>query len=424
MNIITPITVFAVLLGGAVAAASGQGTAADPQAQNTLRPSSTALTESPRRAQRPPEEGCMTVNTVISLASPAIARTAGFEYEQVGTSDLSHEIERNAEIVYNANQYARLSSRAPGVIVEVHKDLGDRIEKGEVVATVDSMALGSAKADLLQSSELLSLWQANAQREQSLMEKGASTERALLEAQTHLAEARIAVSRAKQQLRNLGLSDEDIARVTQESDTGSLLRITAPFNGTLVERTAVMGEVVDENDMLFAVADTGLMWAMIDLSERDMASVNRGQQVVFRIDGIPNREFPGRLTWISTQLDKKTRTIKARAELDNGDQMLKAFMFGRATITAGAGSQAVTVPKSAVQWDGSCNIAFVRTSDDGTTYQPVQLTLGFDTGDQYEVLNGLAIGDTVVSAGSFVLKNELLKDSMGAGCCEVGHLDK
>ena len=50
--------------------------------------------------------------------------------------------------------------------------------------------------------------------------------------------------------------------------------------------------------------------------------------------------------------------------------------------------------------------------------------LGFDAGDRYEVLNGLAIGDTVVSAGSFVLKNELLKDSMGAGCCEVGHLDK
>jgi len=424
MKTTTTIAAFALLLGGAVSTVRGQDAAADSQPRSALGSSPTTLTESPRRAQRPPEAGCMTVNTVISLASPASARTAGFEYQQVGTSDLSLEIERNAEIVYNANQYARLSSRAPGVIVEVHKDLGDRIEKGEVVATVDSMALGSAKADLLQSSELLALWQANAEREQSLMEKGASTERALLEAQTHLAEARIAVSRAKQQLRNLGLSDDDIDRVTDESDTGSLLRITAPFNGTLVERAAVMGEVVDEKDMLFAVADTGLMWAMIDLSERDLATVNRGQEVVFRIDGIPNREFPGRLTWISTQLDKKTRTIKARAELDNGDQMLKAFMFGRATITAGAGAQAVTVPKSAVQWDGSCNIAFVRTSDDGTTYQPVQLTLGFDAGDRYEVLSGLAIGDTVVSAGSFVLKNELLKDSMGAGCCEVGHLDK
>ena len=133
--------------------------------------------------------------------------------------------------------------------MDVHKDLGDRLKKGDVIATVESMTLGSAKADLLQSTELLALWQANAGREQALMEKGASTERALLEAQTHLAEAKIAVSRAKQQLRNPGLSDEDIARVTKENDTGSLLRITAPFDGTLVERAAVMGEVVDENDM-------------------------------------------------------------------------------------------------------------------------------------------------------------------------------
>ena len=421
MNLITPIAVVALLIGAESAIAPAQ---AAPQPSSVSGSSSTTMTESPRRSQRLPEVGCTTVNTVISLASPAIARTAGFEYAQIGTSDLSQEIERNAEIVYNANQYARLSSRAPGVIVEVHKDLGDRIKKGEVIATVESMTLGSAKADLLQSSELLALWKANAGRGQSLMEKGASTERALLEAQTHLAEAKIAVSRAKQQLRNLGLSDEDIARVTEERDTGSLLRITAPFHGTLVERAAVMGEVVDENDMLFAIANTGVMWAMIDLNERDLASVNKDQQVVFRIDGIPNREFPGRLTWISTQLDKKTRTIKARAELDNGGEMLKAYMFGRATIKAGAGTQAVTVPKSAVQWDGSCNIAFIRTSEDGTTYQPVQLTLGFDTGEHYEVLSGLSVGDTVVSDGSFVLKNELLKDSMGAGCCEVGHLDQ
>jgi len=424
MNITTPIAVVATLLAGAVNTAAGQDARVDAQPRSAHAQSPTAMTESPRRAQRPPEAGCTTVNTVIALASPAIARTAGFRYEQIGMSDLSREIERNAEIVYNASKYARLSSRAPGVIVEVHKDLGDRIEKGEVVATVDSIILGSAKADLLQSSELLALWQANAEREHSLMQKGASTERALLEAQTHLAEARIAVSRAKQQLRNLGLSDEDIARVTQESDTGSLLRITAPFDGTLVERSAVMGEVVDENDMLFALADTGLMWAMIDLSERDLAAVRLGQGVVFRIDGIPDREFPGRLTWISTQLDKKTRTIKARAELDNGDQMLKAFMFGRATIIAGGGTRAVTVPKSAVQWDGSCNIAFVRTSEDGTTYQPVQLTLGFDTGDRYEVLSGLSGGETIVTAGSFILKNELLKDSIGAGCCEVDYLSK
>lgn len=424
MNITAVLTLAAILLAGAAPAAAAQAQSQSDPAATAPPASASTLTENPRRAQRLPEPECTTVNTIITLASPAIAETAGFEFAQVGTSDLSREIERNAEIVYDANQYARLSSRAPGVIVEVRKDLGDRIAKGEIVATVDSMALGSAKADLLQSSELLALWQANAERERRLMEKGASTERALLEAQTRLAEARIAVSRARQQLRILGLTDEAITRITEEGDTGSLLHITAPFAGILVERDAVMGEVVDERDTLFAVADTAVMWAMIDLSERDLGTVRRGQRVAFRIDGIPDRAFPGRLTWISTQLDRRTRTIKARAELDNGDEMLKAFMFGRATISAGGGSQAITVPKSAVQWDGSCNIAFVRTANDGTSFQPVQLTLGFDTGDRYEVLAGLSGGETIVTGGSFILKNELLKDNMGAGCCEVDHLSK
>lgn len=423
MNINAARTLVVLLLTSSimpVSAQSSQDNGASSTSASASSPST--MTTNPRRSQLPPQEGCTTVNTIITLATPSIARTAGIEYALVGTSDLRREIERNAEVVYDASKYARLSSRAGGVIIEVYKDLGDRVKKGDVIATVDSMALGSAKANLLQSSELLALWQANAEREESLMIKGVSTERALLEAQTHLAEARIAVSRAKQQLRNLGLSDEDIARSAKENDTGSLLRITAPFNGTLVEREAVMGEVVDENDMLFAVADTSVMWAMIDLTERDLSTVRKGQEVSFQIDGIPNRNFPGRLTWISTQLDKKTRAIKARTELDNGDGMLKAFMFGRATISAGAGAEAVTIPKAAVQWDGSCNIAFVRTSEDGTTFQPVQLTLGFDAGDHYEVLSGLSGGETIVTGGSFVLKNELLKDSMGAGCCEVDHL--
>ncbi|MCC7389606.1 MAG: efflux RND transporter periplasmic adaptor subunit [Phycisphaerales bacterium] len=377
-----------------------------------------------RRYQQDPSVTCSTASTTVTLASRSVARTAGFEFTEVRTGTLSREIERNAELAYDANRYARLSSRAPGVIVEVLRDLGDRVEAGEVVATVDSMALGSAKADLLQASELLALWQANAERERALMERGAGTERAVLESQTSLAEARIAVARARQQLRNLGLPDDEISRVVELGDTGSLLRIAAPFAGTVVERSAVMGEVVDVRDMLFAVADTGLMWAMIDLTEADLASVREGQRVSFRIDGLPGRAFAGTLTWISTQLDPKTRTIRARAELDNGARLLKAFMFGRAAIRAGVDGTAVTIPKDAVQWEGCCNVAFVRANEEGTVYQPARLVLGFDAGDRYEVLSGLSGGETVVTSGSFILKNEILKDAVGAGCCEVDHLAK
>lgn len=376
----------------------------------------------PRRFREAPSVSCSTASTIVTLASPAVSRTAGFEFATVKTQNLVYELRRNAEITYDANQYARLSSRAPGVIVKVLKYLGDQVEAGEVIAIIDSMTLGSAKADLLQATELLALWQANAEREQSLMDKGASTERAVLEAKTSLSEARISVSRARQHLLNLGLDELTIGKVIEDSDTGSMLQITAPFSGKLVDRSAVMGEVVDENDMLFTIADTSVMWAMIDLTEADLAVVRKGQRIEFRLDSYPSRSFPGTLTWISTQLDQKTRTIRARTDLDNGGQMLKAYMFGHARIHTGGGSKAVTVPKDAVQWEGCCNVAFIRANKEGTVFEPTRLVLGFDAGDRYEVLSGLSGGETVVTKGSYILKNEILKDAVGAGCCEVDYL--
>jgi len=377
-----------------------------------------------RRTQRSPSANCTTANTPIYLADASIARVAGFEFAEIEREDLGREVDRNAEIVYDANHYARISSRVPGVVSEVMKDLGEFVAQGEVIAIINSMALGSTKADLLQASEMHLLWKANAERERTLMEKGVSTERELLEAQTRLAEARIAVSRVTQQLRNLGLSDVDIDQIVENEDTGSSLHITAPFAGMMVERDAVIGEVVNASDLLFSIADTSKMWAMIDLVERDLALVRKGQQSEFRMRSFPEREFGGSVNWISSQLDKKTRTIKARIEIDNRDQLLKAFMFGRATIAAGGDSQAIAVPKSAVQWEGCCNIAFVKGDDEGLIFQPARLQLGIDTGEHYEVLSGLKVGDVVVTTGSFVLKNEILKDSVGKGCCEVDHLSK
>lgn len=380
--------------------------------------------ESPRRSQVPPAPGCTTSTTTIVLSSPAVARAAGLEYSSVERRSLARELERNAEIVYDADRHARLSSRAPGVVVEVLADLGERVEEGETIARVDSSAVGTAKADLLQAAELVSLWTANAEREAALVEKGVGTERALLAARTRLSEARIALSRARQRLRNLGLSEQEVSRAAARGDTGSVLAVKAPFTGTVVDRGAVVGELVAEGDVLFSVVDTSRVWAMIDLQESDLTLARVGQPVVFRSPALGDREIPGTLTWISTELDRRTRTLKARAELENEDGLLKAYLFGTATILAGRDETALTIPKSAVQWEGCCNVAFVRGDEEGTTFRPARLLLGFDAGDRYEVLAGLSGGESVVTRGSFVLKNELLKDSMGAGCCEVDHLSE
>ena len=425
---ITPILVAslcAALFAAGASTVRAEPDAHDHDAQDQAEtPADDTAAGAELRWQREPSLTCSTSNTPIFLSSPAIARTVGLEFTEVQIEPLDHTVERNAELEYNANRYARLSSRASGVVAEVVKDLGEHVEKGDVLAIVDSTDLGAAKSDLLQAVEMAKLWEANAARERDLLEKGVGIEREALEAETRAAEGRIEINRARQHLRNLGLSEELIDAVSRDADTSSLLPIVAPFDGTLVERTAVIGEVVEPRRALMAVADTSTMWAMVDLAESDLALVHTGQPAIVTLDGLPGRSFAGRVVWISTQVDPRTRTLKARVELENKAGLLRANMFGRARITAGDDRQALTIPKDAVQWEGCCNVAFVRTNTEGTTFRPARLFLGYDAGDRYEVVQGLSAGDVVVTRGSFILKNEILKDSVGAGCCEVDHLDK
>lgn len=376
------------------------------------------------RWSREPSMGCVTSSTPLSLSSVAAMNAAGFEFARVQANPLTRTVERNAEVAYNANRYARLSSRAAGVVAEVLKDLGESVSKGEAVAVVDSVELGAAKAETLQAVETVNLWDANARRERALVERGAGIEREALEAETKLAEAKIALSKARQRLRTFGLSNDQIAAVEKQGDTSSLLAVIAPFDGMIVDRAAVIGDVVESGKPLLALADTRTMWVMVDLIETDLAIVRTGQDATVSVDSLPTESFKGRLTWISTEVDPRTRTLKARIELENRDGMLRANMFGRARISAGDNRMAITVPKEAVQWEGCCNIAFVRNDQNSITFQPARLVLGFDAGDRYEVVQGLKPGDLIVTRGSFILKNEVLKNSVGAGCCEVDHLKK
>lgn len=400
-----------------------QCTQCDPQAVKALT-SGLHGAGVTHRWQREPSSNCATSKNLVRLATSDVAEAAGFAFAQVNDGPLDRVVERNVELAYNANRYVRLSSRVPGVITEVLRDLGETVRKGDALAIVDSSELGSAKASLLQAMETARLWQTNAARERALVGKGIGVEREALEAETKAAEAHIEVDKSRQRLQNLGLSSDQLKAVQEDHDTSSLLELRAPFDGIVVERSAVLGELVDSGRPLLAVADTTVMWAKVDLLESDLASVMVGQEASVRLDGLPGKTFKGTVTWISTQIHEKTRTAAARIVLDNPNGQLRANMFGKAAISTGDSRRALTVPKDAVQWEGCCNVAFVKADEKGLVFRPARLTLGFDAGDRYEVVDGLKPGETIVTKGSFILKNEILKGSIGAGCCEVEHLKK
>ncbi len=269
------------------------------------------------RIQRAPAVTCAKDRTVIRLASAEVAQHIGLEVEPVRRQTLHQTLVVNAETAYDATQYARLSSRAAGVVVVVHKNVGDPVQAGEVLAVIDSADLGGAKAAVLAAAATVRLWERNNQREQGLLGQGIATEQEVLETETKLVESRIELARARQRLRNLGLADEQVEQVLSAEDTSSGLQLSAPFDGLVVERKAVVGEVVDTSAPLLAVADTSRLWAMLDLSQADIARVQVGQPVVLTIDGLRGETFAGRIASINSDVDPRTRTAKARAEIDN-----------------------------------------------------------------------------------------------------------
>jgi cobalt-zinc-cadmium efflux system membrane fusion protein len=369
------------------------------------------------RYRRAPSVTCTTELLTVTFEREAVAQEAGLEFATATVQALSQSLECNAVLAYDGNRYARLAPQVGGLVQGVEKDLGDQVAPGDVLAVIVSPDFGAAKAAYLQAAAAEALWARNHTREKDLLARGVSTERDFLEAETRLAESRIAKSRAEQELMGLGLSQRQTDEVGRTADTSNEYRVTAPFAGVVVERQATVGELSNPGTPLFAVADVSHMWAQLDIYEIDIPHVRSGQSVVLHVAGMPGEAVAGRISWVGSQLDSRTRTLPARAVLDNPEGRLKANMFARAVVTVRDAQPAVVVPRAAVQWEGCCNVVFVQ--DSATTYHPVKVHLGPAAGTLVEVRRGLSGGETIVTQGSFLLKTEILKGSIGAGCCEV-----
>lgn len=369
------------------------------------------------RTQRAPSVVCSNEELIIRLDGPEIAEQAGFELSTVEARRISKTVECNAEIAYDGKRFAEIAAQVPGVVEVIHRDLGEKVEAGEVLVTIMSAHLGAAKARYLQAKQSLALWKRNYERESDLLDRGVSTEKHLLEAETNLADSRITMSESEQALISLGLSAEQVEKVDRENDTSSHYQVTAPFSGVVVDRFTAIGEVVAPSEPLFTVSDISRMWALVDIYETDLRDVRVGQPAVITVEGLQGESFAGYVSWVSSRLNPQTRTLTARVELDNASGRLRANMFAHASITVKEQEQALVVPEAAVQWEGCCNVVFVKNSD--TVYQPRKVHLGIDTGKVYEVLSGVSEGDQVVTQGSFLLKTEILKSSIGTGCCEI-----
>jgi cobalt-zinc-cadmium efflux system membrane fusion protein len=363
-----------------------------------------------------PEPGatrpCAQPLPLVQLASPEVARRIGLETTKAVARKHAMTIVGNAEIVYNANSYAEVTPRVPGIIREILTDEGKVHKKGDVLIVIDSAEVGSAKATYLSALPVVDLARSTLERTSALTKQNALPLKDELEAQAAFNRATADFLNASQRLRNLGFNDADLEAIARTRDTSSLLKITSPIEGTIVSRHAVTGEAVQATSQIFVVADLRVMWAWIDVYEADIERVKAGQPVRFTIGGGVGRVFEGHVDWIDAAVNPTTRTIRVRAEVANPDERLRSNQFGRAEIVVGQEHEAVFVSRQALQQLDGVPLVFLRRPDG--RFQPQRLVIDAEEtlGDEVEVAWGLAPGQEVVTTGAFLLKSELQKDQL------------
>ena len=333
----------------------------------------------------------------------------------VSRGDIYIELPLLGEVTLNQDRLAHIVPRIPGIVKAVHKMLGDRVRAGDVLATIGSRELADAKAAYLAAHERVALAQANFTREEGLWKEKISSKKEYLDAKQALAETRIELRSAEQKLRVLGFSSEYLktSLLTEPGESFTQYDITAPFDGTIIEKHIAQGEIVGEDANLYALCNLDTVWVIGSVYERDIARIKQGQIAKVRVAAFADRSFAGKVTWIADIMDEHTRTLKIRVEVANRDRLLKPGMFAKIVLGVETKRNVITVPPSAIQTQKGETIVFV--AEGGGRFERREVTLGTRTTFKQEVISGLQAGEKVVTSGSFILKSELEKEGFEAG---------
>jgi cobalt-zinc-cadmium efflux system membrane fusion protein len=214
-----------------------------------------------------------------------------------------------------------------------------------------------------------------------------------------------------------GMSETDIEEIIVNGQVSNQILLRAPDNGIVVERKAQLGELLEKGNAFALLADPNSMWIEASLSEEQIRQVKEGQVLTFTSDGRGLNRVGAKIIWVSRHLDTHTRTGIVRAKLLESPGKFQAGEFGHVQISTNGEAGVTLVPKDAVQWEGCCSVVFVKETD--SRFRPRKVQFSEGTGPYYQITNGVKPGEDVVVDGAFLLKTELKKTSLGAGCCGI-----
>lgn len=343
---------------------------------------------------------------LVRISDDEAAR-AGVRTEELQEQEIADTVNLTATVEANRERIAHVAPRVPGRISSVTAKLGDNVQQGQTLATLESIEVGEAYVAHAQARAEAEAAQTAFRRAERLHAEQIIPAKEYQRARAEHDKTRAQLQATAAKLKMLG-----VAPPSGDSTPQATFPVTAPLGGTVIERKAVLGELAKPEESLFTVADLSRVWLEANLAEADLGRVRIGARARARIAGLPEQLFEGKVNHIGAVLDKETRTAKAIVELANGKGLLRPQMFANVAIEVGSSRKVLALPESAVTLVQGLPTVFVEEAG-GFEARPVELA--GRAGGKVVIKSGIKPGELVATEGVYALKARLLKSQIGAG---------
>jgi Cu(I)/Ag(I) efflux system membrane fusion protein len=292
------------------------------------------------------------------------------------------EVRAVGRVVFEEATLADVSLKVTGWVGKIRVDaIGAPVSRGDVLFGVYSPELYAAQEEYLQALR--------------------SQQRALATSAPERAD--YLVRAARNRLRLWDIAEADLERLAQSGKPFEHLPIRSPATGYVVEKNLVEGSAFEAGQRLYRIAPLTRVWIEAEVYESELPLVREGERASVSLPYLPDRRFEATVAYVYPTLDPKTRTARLRLELPNPDLALRPDMYANVRLHADRGERLV-VPQSAVLYTGERSFVFRALGDGRFRPQPVEI--GMRSGEQVEIVSGLAAGEEIVTSATFLIASE------------------
>jgi cobalt-zinc-cadmium efflux system membrane fusion protein len=312
-------------------------------------------------------------------------------------------------VAVDERSYAEVGAPAAARVTRLLVNAGDTVQAGQPLAELTSPELGRERAEYLSASARLKLAEAALDRKRGLAAEKIVPLREVQEAESAVGEARAALRASRAAIAAYGVeppADDG------EAATASTFMLRSPVAGSVIERTAVVGQMLDPASPAFRVGNLATLWLTVHAFERDAVRIKQGVSARLSFPALPGQDFEGTVATVGRHVERESRTVPVRIDVKNRNGVLRPGMSGTATLPVGDSNAAIlTVPVAAVQ--RVRNEWSVFLPKDANHFEIRRIGRGRDLGNEVEVLSGLRAGEEVVVDGAFLLKAQAEKGEAG-----------